>query len=419
MAGTSRALTLKLLADIDNFSKNINKADNEVTTFGDKISKFGKVAGAAFLAAGAAAAVYAGKLLVDGVKSAIEDEKAQAKLAATLKNVAGATNEAVAQTEKYITQTSLAFGVTDDQLRPSLERLARSTKDVTKAQELQSLALDIAAGSGKSLEAVSNALGRAYEGNTSSLGRLGIGISATELKTMSFDEVTKALANTFANQASVQADTFEGKMARLRISMDEAKETLGFALLPTLTSFVDYVVENILPTLEAFIGGLTGSGSLDEGFTDNEESAFVLGETVRELAKNLGDLFRVLDVDGKSSMQGFVTILRVVASVANGIVTVIKEITALIIEMANQAIRAKNFLLPGADTPYIPQIPGTVPGTGGLGVPNMNNSSLLSGGTVNNITVNGAIDSESTARQIVSVLNQSSYRGTLGAGAFA
>jgi hypothetical protein len=419
MAGTSRALTLKLLADIDNFSKNINKADNEVTTFGDKISKFGKVAGAAFLAAGAAAAVYAGKLLVDGVKSAIEDEKAQAKLAATLKNVAGATNEAVAQTEKYITQTSLAFGITDDQLRPSLERLARSTKDVAEAQKLQTLALDIAAGSGKSLEAVSNALGRAYEGNTSSLGRLGIGISATELKTMSFDEVTKALASTFANQASVQADTFEGKMARLRISMDEAKETLGFALLPTLTEFVDYVVENILPTLEAFIAGLTGSKSLDEGFTDNQESAFELGGVIRELAKNLGDLFRVLDVDGKSSMNGFITILKAVASVANGIVTVIKEITALIIEMANQAIRAKNFLLPGPDTKYIPQIPGTVPGTSGLGVPRMNNSSLSSGGTVNNITVNGAIDSESTARQIVSVLNQSSYRGTLGAGAFA
>jgi hypothetical protein len=37
----------------------------------------------------------------------------------------------------------------------------------------------------------------------------------------------------------------------------------------------------------------------------------------------------------------------------------------------------------------------------------------------NNITVNGAIDSESTARQIIDVLNQSTYRGTLGAGAFA
>ena len=160
MAGDSRALTLKLLADIDNFTKNINKADNEVTTFGDKISKFGKKVGQAFLIAGAAAAAYAGKLAIDGVKSAIEDEKAQAKLALTLQNVAGATDKAVAQTEAYVKQTSLAFGVTDDDLRPSLERLARATGDVTKAQDLQRIALDVAAGSGKSLEAVSNALGQ-------------------------------------------------------------------------------------------------------------------------------------------------------------------------------------------------------------------------------------------------------------------
>jgi hypothetical protein len=43
---------------------------------------------------------------------------------------------------------------------------------------------------------------------------------------------------------------------------------------------------------------------------------------------------------------------------------------------------------------------------------------VASGSSVtNNITVNGAIDSESAARQIVQVLNQSSYRGSLGAGA--
>ena len=419
MAGTSRALTLKLLADIDNFTKNINKADNEVTTFGDKITKFGKVAGAAFLAAGAAAAVYAGKLLIDGVKSAIEDEKAQAKLALTLQNVAGATNAAVAQTEDYIKQTSLAFGITDDQLRPSLERLARATKDVTKAQELQALALDIAAGSGKSLEAVSNALGKAYEGNTSSLGRLGIGISATELKTMSFDQVTKALSDTFANQASVQADTFEGKMARLRVSFDEAKETLGFALLPTLTQFVDYITANVLPAFESFIEGLTGEGAIVDGLTETQRLSFELGRTIQSLGSKLGAMFALVSTDGKSSLEGFVKVLGFVASIANGVVTVIREITAVIIEMVNQAIRAKNLLLPGKDTPYLSQIPGTVPGTSGLGVPKMNNSSFSSGGTVNNITVNGAIDSESTARQIVNVLNQSTYRGTLGAGAFA
>ena len=33
-----------------------------------------------------------------------------------------------------------------------------------------------------------------------------------------------------------------------------------------------------------------------------------------------------------------------------------------------------------------------------------------------NVTVNGALDSESTARQIVDLLNRSESRGTLGAG---
>jgi len=169
MAGTSRALTLKLLADIDNFTKNINKADNEVTTFGDKITNFGKVAGKAFLLAGAAAAAYAGKLAIDGVKSAIEDEAAQAKLAATLRNVTGATDAQIKATEDYVLKQSLLFGITDDQLRPSLDRLTRATGDVTKAQKLQAIAIDIAAGTGKSLQAVTDSLSQDEEGNLAGL----------------------------------------------------------------------------------------------------------------------------------------------------------------------------------------------------------------------------------------------------------
>lgn len=413
----SRALTLKLLADIDNFTKNINKADNEVATFGDKISKFGKKVGQAFLIAGAAAAAYAGKLAIDGVKSAIEDEKAQAKLALTLQNVAGATDAAVAQTEAYVKQTSLAFGVTDDDLRPSLERLARATGDVTKAQNLQRIALDVAAGSGKSLEAVSNALGKAYEGNTGALGKLGIGLSSAELKTMSFDQITQALAGTFANQASVQAETFEGKMARLRVSFDEAKETLGAALLPELTKLVDFITANILPAFEAFIAGLTGEEGINSGLTETQKLAFQLGQTASKLGKSLGQVFAVLSTDGKSAFEGFLKVLSAVAKVAEVVVTIIREAASVIIEMANAAIKAKNLLLPGADTRLIPQIPGTVFAPSSA-LPGVMRGSTAGTGAVNNITVNGAIDPEGTARTIVNVLNQSSYRGTLGAAGF-
>jgi hypothetical protein len=115
MAGQSRTLKLSILADVDQLKKSLNVANNDVQSSSSKISDFGKKAGLAFAAAGVAAAAYASKLLIDGVKSAIADEAAQAKLANTLKNVTGATDDQIAATEKYILKTSLANGITDDQ----------------------------------------------------------------------------------------------------------------------------------------------------------------------------------------------------------------------------------------------------------------------------------------------------------------
>jgi phage-related protein len=196
-------------------------------------------------------------LLVDGVKSAIEDEAAQAKLATTLQNVTGATDAQIAATESWITQQGLSLGITDDELRPALERLTRATGDVEKAQSLASLAFDISAGTGKSLETVSNALGKAVEGNVGGLAKLGIGLDAADLKTMSLDEVTKLLGETFGGQATEKAETFAGKMDRLKLAFDEGKETVGGfvldAITPLLTIFTDKIVP-IITTLSTDIG---------------------------------------------------------------------------------------------------------------------------------------------------------------------
>jgi hypothetical protein len=252
MAGQSRTLKLSILADVDQLKKSLNVANNDVESSSSKISDFGKKAGLAFAAAGVAAAAYAGKLLIDGVKSAIADEAAQAKLATTLKNVTGATDDQIAAVEKQILKTSLLTGKTDDELRPSFDRLLRSTKDVTKAQELQSIALDISAGSGKSLEAVSNALAKSAEGQNTALGKLGVGISAAELKTMSFEQITAKLSETFKNQASQQADTFAGKMARLNVAFDEGKESVGSFVLDAITPMVETFISQVVPAIQKF-----------------------------------------------------------------------------------------------------------------------------------------------------------------------
>lgn len=257
MADGSRTLKLSILADVDNLKKGLTEANTETEGFGGKLDGFGKKAGLAFAAAGAAAVAYAGVLLVDGVKSAIEDEAAQAKLATTLKNVTGATDAQIAATESYITQQGLALGITDDELRPALERLTRATGDVEEAQKLASLAFDISAGTGKSLETVSNALGKAVEGNVGGLAKLGIGLDAADLKTMSLDEVTKLLGETFGGQATEKAETFAGKMDRLKLAFSEGKETVGAfvldAITPLLTIFTDKIVP-IVTTLSTDIG---------------------------------------------------------------------------------------------------------------------------------------------------------------------
>lgn len=442
MATGTRALTLKLLADVDNFTKNIDKADKDVATFGDKVSDFGKKAGLAFAAAGAAAVAYAGKLAIDGVKSAIEDAAAQEKLALTLKNVTGATDKQISATEDYITQTSLAFGVTDDDLRPSLERLARATGDVEKAQKLQTVAIDVAAGSGKSLEAVTNAMAKAAEGNTTALGKLGIGLSTAQLKTMSMDQITAKLADTFENQAATKADTFQGKLTRLQVAFDEGKETVGKYILDAITPMVDVIVKKVIPAIADFTSNLgdklrpvmeflspivTGLKSafntVRDSLKDNSDELKPLLDLFKGVAnfakdvlapilsKTLGEAFKIVGGAIGALIDGLATVVTFFDNLYNKIKRVIdiaKGIGSALNPFNNASFET------GATSPANPMA---------APAPSMPNEPIaayryVGGQGTTNITVNGAIDSESTARQIVSILNDSSARGTLGSAAF-
>lgn len=437
MATGTRALTLKLLADVDNFTKNLDKADKDVMSFGDKVSDFGKKAGLAFAAAGAAAVAYAGKLAIDGVKSAIEDAAAQEKLALTLKNVTKATDNQIKATEDYITQTSLAFGITDDDLRPSLERLARATGDLEKAQKLQTVAIDVAAGSGKSLEAVTNAMARAAEGNTAALGRLGIGLTSAELKTMSMDQITAQLADTFENQASAKADTFQGKLTRLQIAFDEGKETVGSYILTAITPMVETIVNRVIPAIADFTDNLgeklrpviefltpitnglrKAFNTVRDSLASNSEelqplldlfkalAAFARDVLAPILSKTLGKAFEIIG----TAISGLIDGLAKVVTFFNNLYNAIKRVVDLSKQLGSNLNPFDGGKVSGASSPSAPSTPVTP-----SGIPSHLNVRPVS---TTNITVNGAIDSESAARQIVSILNDSNARGTLGSAAF-
>jgi hypothetical protein len=476
MATGTRALTLKLIADIDDFNKNLNKGSTEVEGFGGKIEKFGKVAAAAFAAAAVAAAAYAGKLAIDGVKAAIEDEAAQVRLAGALERATGATRDQIAAVEQQITKTALATGVADDQLRPALARLAVSTGDTAKAQDLLNLALDVAQATGKPVETVANALGKAYDGNTAALGKLGIGLSAAELKTMSFTDVQNQLSNLFGGAAAANAETFEGRMARLRVAFDEAKETIGFALLPIIERLVDFIVNQVVPNFEKFASAFD---PIKKAIVDNKESFQTLfnfiGDYVIPILTTLaGGALRIVgEVFGK--------IIGIIGSAIDKIsafVQAVKDMVNAVISAYNRLPTPDIALVGGGGGFATGGTPGAVSSGGNAGIlaavsglatvtssmsglsgaatgkgsTNANKKALAKleadaaklGDLVDqlmgvqpasfnpgsfrmgeartmeqyNITVNGAIDSESTARQIVEILNDSSARGTLGAGAF-
>lgn len=454
MAG-NRTLKLSILADVDDLNKKLKAANGDVEASAGKLEKFGKVAGAAFLAAAAAAGAYAIKIGVDGVKAAIADEQSQIKLASALENATGATKAQIAATEDSIDKMARATGVADDKLRPALSRLALSTGDVSKAQDLLSLALDISTQTGKPLEGVANALGKAYDGNTAALGKLGIGLSSAELKAMSFTDVQTKLSDLFGGAAAKNAATFQGRMDRLKVAFDEGVESIGVKLLPIIETLIKIIIEKVVPGFEKFAKLFD---PIKKAIDDNKESFQALGSFIVDY------LVPVFTVALGGAISFVAKIAGGVIDIVGGVINVIRNLVSGAIDGINALIKAYNAI------PILPNIPtiskpsftqptvsapkvstptytaptisaptgggstGTTSGTssvaaaassaatvstaiGSFNAGSFRAAESASMAPVYNINVTGALDKEGVARQIVEIINESSYRGGGGAGA--
>jgi hypothetical protein len=224
------------------------KAFKEAATSADKLNK--NVKGLAKTLIGLYSAQ---KILSYGkasVKAFAEDDKAAKALGTTLKNLGLAYGSNVGTVNGFISRLEMQTGVLDDELRPAMDRLLRATGDVTKSQELLGLALDIAAGTGKSLSQVSQSLQKAYLGQTQALGRLGVGLTKAELTSSSFEEIQARLSTLFAGQATSAANSYAGSLDKLAVAGNNAKEIIGEGLVDALkaasgSSTVDPTVNGI------------------------------------------------------------------------------------------------------------------------------------------------------------------------------
>jgi len=358
MASASRSLTLSIVGDIDGLQKSLKQADTEIQGFGGKVGEFGKKVAAAFAVAAAAAAAYAVKLGIDGVKAAIEDEAAQLRLASALRAATGATDAQIRATEDYISKTSLATGVSDDELRPALQRLALSTKDTGKAQELLALALDVSKGSGKDLETVATALGKAQDGNTTSLGRLGLGLSKAELATLSFEQLQTKLSDLFGGAAARNAQTFQGRIEVLKNGFNEAKEAVGVALLPIIEKLIEFIITNGVPIVDKFKDAFNViKDAIDRNRDNFTEFANLLRTVVFPILEKIFGF--LLDVGVRAASA--------IIDAFGAIVGAITPVLNFIISAINKVIDGLNLVRGGADIGKISTIGGASGGGGGGG----------------------------------------------------
>ena len=243
---------------------NIEQANAKIATqakstdaLGKNVDKlgysWGKVAGG-LLVAGAGISAVTG-FLKDSIQAAAEDELSKAKLAKTLDNLG--QSYAKASSEEFIAGLSAQTGEVDDKLRPALEKLVIATGDVAQAQDALVLAQDIAAGTGRELDAVSLALSRGYNGQTAGLSRLGAGIDAATLKSGDMAKITDELNKKFGGQAATAAATFSGEMKRISTATEEASEVVGYSLLGAIES------------LSSALGGTDGAVGMIARMGDN------------------------------------------------------------------------------------------------------------------------------------------------------
>jgi len=252
------------------------------------------------------------------VKAAIEDTAQQAELARTLQATTEATEAQVAAVESYIAETEKAVAVSDAELRPAFANLVRATGDVTQAQELMTLALDVAAATGKDLETVTEALQEGFQGEVGPLKELDKSLTDMIASGADADEVMAQLAKTFGGAAQESTETLEGRFKLMKIELDNAKEAIGMALLP--------VLEQLLPILER-VAGWVG---------ENTDLILIIGAVVGTFAAAIVGLNIALGI--YNTIQAVTAALNAVLAtsftalwVATGVGIIIAIIAALVV----------------------------------------------------------------------------------------
>jgi hypothetical protein len=391
------SVVLNIFSEFD--SSGVNKAKKEFAQLDGAAAKT-KFAFQKALIPATAAVAGLGAALFDATKGAMEDAAAQDQLANNLRRATGATEQQIAANEDWISTQGTLLGITDNELRPVLAKLARATGDVTKAQQFANQAMDIAASTGKPLATVTDAIAKAMGGNLTALAKL-----APEYRQMikdgaDFETVMSLIADTTGGAATEAANTAQGQFKRLGIALDETKESIGAALLPAveavlpyLTKFGDWAAKHpgILLAVGGAIAVIAASiMAVNLAMALNPFSLIAIGVVAvgaaLVTAYNKFEGFRNI-VDSVFGALRF-WINNVTIPALNGLLAVFKTVFNGMASLWNNSIGRLSF-----------KFPSFVPGFGGKGFDVPNIPMLADGGIVNRATL--AVIGESGPEAVV------------------
>ena len=475
MATTSRALTLKLLADITDFTKGIDQSQKQVTTMGDKISKFGKAAGVALLAAGAAAVAFGAKALLAGEAASTSNARIQ-QINESMGLFGDSTDEVTASLVNYANEVARSTGIDQNAIKATQAKLLTFKEIAITADEVNGnfqratkAAIDLGAAGFGTAEENAVSLGKALNDPIKGIGALtrnGITFTASEKERIKVlvesNQVSEAQIMILAAieaQVGGTAEATANATDRIKVGFSQVTETIGMALLPAFEKVTAFLLEQVFPAFQTYVLPIVKqlAAFIQENFAPLLQNVFIpivkallqAWTTVANSVKNnekelkpLLDLFKTVFQFVKVHLAPLLVnilgkALKVVAGIVGTLIGLFSNLVGIINSAVNaiKAVASAGKAIGGAigsalgfgggramggpvsaRTAYVVGERGPelfVPSSSGSIIPNG-----MGGGTTINLTVNGAIDSESTARQIISILNDSQARGTLGSAAF-
>jgi len=392
----SLVLNVEILGEFKKLTAATQGAQKQLTGLQGATAKISSSIGRAFAGIGAGLSfVFITRELKEAAKAAVEDAKSQGLLAKALQNTTGANTKQIASVEKSISKLSIQAAVADDTLRPAFAALARATGDVEKSTELMSLALDVSAGTGKSLDTVVRALSRAVgpDGTTGALERLAPAIKGASDPLAELERLFKGSA-----EAAAQLDPYQ----RFNVALGEVSESVGRSLQPALDSLADWFID-VQPDIESFLSKLTNAmkdPEVDKAIKNMQSSLGNLGFTI-------GTLFGSTNTD---EAKGFTNFWIVLSGIVENLANLFSGLLAPIAAVLGNTKPMENFLDNVLNSVMgivsaVTGIPEYTPAPGSTGgrsnSPRSRSTGSLSGSTTININKGNV-----TATEIVRKINK-------------